>query len=203
MTTLATAATTDAEIEPPERTAAECELLSEDEVFHVLQNQRRRWVLKYLEGEDGPVRMRDVAEQVAAWEHETTVQGLTSTQRQRVYIPLYQNHLPKLDKLGVIDYNQSRGIVERKPLADQLNTHLDPFEFADQRSARDEESEEGEFRWEYPYIGLSALGTFLVAGKAFGLSLLAPAPDLVLGMVILFLFTLTTSVRLVSERLAA
>ncbi|MEM4779983.1 MAG: hypothetical protein QXG03_00225 [Halalkalicoccus sp.] len=69
--------------------------------------------------------MRDIAEQVAAWEHDTTVQQLTSDQRQRVYIALYQSHLPKLADFDLITYNRSRGIVERTALADQVTRYLD------------------------------------------------------------------------------
>jgi len=52
------------------------------------------------------VKMCDVAEHVAAKEHETTVKQLLSDERQRVYIPLYQSHLPKLDEAGIIDYDK-------------------------------------------------------------------------------------------------
>lgn len=55
--------------------------------------------------------MGTLAEIVSAKEHETTVAELTATQRQRVYVPLYQNHLPELDTKGFIEYDQSRGIV--------------------------------------------------------------------------------------------
>ncbi|USZ70649.1 DUF7344 domain-containing protein [Natronosalvus halobius] len=99
--------------------------LSKDEIFHLLQNERRRFVLQFLQGKDDSVRMPDIAEQVAAWENDTTVEQLSSQERQRVYIPLYQSHLPKLDKAGIIDYNQSRGIVERKPLADEMDRYID------------------------------------------------------------------------------
>ncbi|WP_390192428.1 DUF7344 domain-containing protein [Halalkalicoccus salilacus] len=73
--------------------------------------------------------MRKLTDQVAAWEHETTVEALNSTQRQRVYIPLYQNHLPKLAAHDIITYDQSRGYVEAKPRLSQLLVYLD-----DQRS---------------------------------------------------------------------
>jgi hypothetical protein len=99
--------------------------LDPDNVFHLLQNQRRRYALRYLDAvESETVRMSDLAEQVAAWEHDTDPQSVSSRQRQRVYIPLYQNHLPKLARHGVIDYQQSRGIVTRLDAADQLDEHL-------------------------------------------------------------------------------
>nr|WP_089827584.1 hypothetical protein [Halogranum amylolyticum] len=99
--------------------------LSKDDLFHILQNQRRRRVLKYLQATDKErVDMRDVAEQVAAWEHDTTLRQLTSDERQRVYIALYQSHLPKLDEKGIVEYNQSRGVVERTALADRFDHYL-------------------------------------------------------------------------------
>lgn len=99
------------EAPPSPSTPAPASSLSQGDIFHLLQTSRRRETLRYLLEASGPVEMRDVAEHVAAREHETTIDQLRSTQRQRVYIPLYQSHLPKLDKHGVIEYDQSRGII--------------------------------------------------------------------------------------------
>lgn len=115
--------------EPPEEPEDTPRDLSNDDLFHLLSNQRRRYVLHYLTECESPVEMRKLTDQVAAWEHETTVEALNSTQRQRVYIPLYQNHLPKLAAHDIITYNQSRGYVEAKPRLSQLLPYLD-----DQRS---------------------------------------------------------------------
>jgi len=102
--------------------------LSRDDLFFVLKNERRRLVLRYLAGSERVVRMRDVAEQVAAWEHDITLAELTSEQRQRVYIPLYQSHLPKLDALGLVEYDQSRGVVERTDRVAQVVPYLEADE---------------------------------------------------------------------------
>lgn len=83
--------------------------LPEYELFHVLRNERRRATLRYLDGRDGTVRMRDLAEQVAAWEHDTTIARLHSDERQRVSNSLSQSHLPKLGDAGTIRYDQDRG----------------------------------------------------------------------------------------------
>ncbi|ELY53005.1 DUF7344 domain-containing protein [Natronococcus jeotgali] len=96
---------------PANDAETEAASLSDDDVFHILQTNRRRDAIRYLLEQDEPVRMRDVAEYVAATENDTSVAKLTSTERQRVYIPLYQSHLPKLDSEGIIEYNKSRGIV--------------------------------------------------------------------------------------------
>jgi len=100
--------------------------LSLDEIYHLLQTQRRRDVLRYLRTADDRVRLRDLAEQVAAWEQETTVDNLTSDERQRVYISLYQSHLPKLDNHGIVNYDKDRGWVEPTPHTKQLQPYLEP-----------------------------------------------------------------------------
>lgn len=142
--------------------------LTRDDIFHVLQCRRRRLVLKYLqeyEG-DGPARMGDIAEHIAALEHDTTVNALRSQQRQRVYIALYQSHLPKLDSNGLINYNQDRGIVERLPLVDEVITHLDDVPAAgdEPTGAAGGPADTDESRWQQSYLGTSILSVALLLG---------------------------------------
>lgn len=103
---------------------SENEKFDRDELFHLLQNERRRRALDYLRGKEGPVRMRDIVDHVAAAEHGTSPEALRSNERKRVHIALYQSHLPKLDQAGVIDYDQDRGIVVRTDRAKELDQFL-------------------------------------------------------------------------------
>lgn len=126
------------------------EQLDQDDVFHILQCRRRRLVLKYMQERDGPADMRDVTERIAAVENDTTVAQLRSQERQRVYIALYQSHLPKMDRDGVVDYDQDRGTVERTARTDAFEPYLvnEPTLFPDEgrkdepRGAGDDESGE-------------------------------------------------------------
>ncbi|ELY87762.1 hypothetical protein C483_17733 [Natrialba hulunbeirensis JCM 10989] len=206
------------ERESGEESADDDETFTEDEIFHLLQNERRRLVLRYLRGTNEPVRMRDVAEQVAAWEHDTTVAELTSTQRQRVYIPLYQSHLSKLDEAGVIDYQQNRGIVERKPLADEVDQYLQVTEQnghmntsintntntntngnADTtaKNATDENDSAISIGDDY-YIGATAVCYVALLGAVFELPVLSILSGIGLSALILFLFTLVTASRFIN-----
>ncbi|ELZ10982.1 hypothetical protein C479_09233 [Halovivax asiaticus JCM 14624] len=110
--------------------------IARDEIFHILQCRRRRLVLKYLQEFDTPAKMTDITERIAAFEHDTTVAALKSQERQRVYIALYQSHLPKLDDEGIIEYQQNRGIVERTERAAAFDRYLD-----EEPSLRDDVSE--------------------------------------------------------------
>ena len=165
------------------------EELPVDEIFHILQNERRRMVLEYLQETDGSVRMRDVAEQVAAWENDTTVEELTSDQRQRVYIPLYQSHLPKLDKAGIIDYQQNRGVVERRPLARQLDYYLNADSNTNSAAAT---GKDGGTDWDDYYIGAAGAGAVLLLGAIFELPLLSIITGIGLSALILLMFTTLT-----------
>lgn len=92
-----------------------------DAVYHLLQNERRRGVISYLDDHEAPVTRSEVAEQVAAWENGTDVDGIDSQERKRVYIALHQIHLPKLDDAGVLEYDPDRGTITPRPLLEQVN----------------------------------------------------------------------------------
>lgn len=104
-------------------TGGEAEL-DRDRVFALLKNPRRRAVLRQL-GETPTTTLSDLADQIAADENDTTPERLSSSERKRVYISLYQNHLPKLAEFDAIDYDQSRGDVRRRERARRLQQYLD------------------------------------------------------------------------------
>ncbi len=162
--------------------------LSQDEIFHLLQTNRRRDTIRYLLelGEDS-VKMRDIAEHVAAREHDTTVAELTSAQRQRVYIPLYQSHLPKLDKKGVIEYNKSRGIVRPTDRITIFQPHLEPY----RNDSSQDDAERSIVRYlisDYYATAIAASTSLLVASMLGVLAL----PGVMLGTIITILFVLAT-----------
>ena len=179
------------------------ESISDDELFHLLQNSRRRAVLRYLRGREGPVRMRDVAEQVAAWEHETTVAQLTSEERQRVYIALYQSHLETLEEAGVIEYNKPRGIVDPLPLLDHVAAYIDrpvPGETDGAAEPATVGSAPGNGdRWEQRYLGVSVVGAILLVGTATDLSVLGALSSFTASVAILLTFSVLTLARMTLE----
>lgn len=100
--------------------------LTLDEIFELLKNERRREVINYLlESEDGTATLSDLAELIAAKENDIEVSQLSSDQRKRVYIGLYQCHLPKMDDMGVIDFEDNRGTVELSDTIEQVQPYLD------------------------------------------------------------------------------
>jgi DNA-binding transcriptional ArsR family regulator len=168
------------------------ESLSTDEIFHLLQSRRRRAVLRYLRDVEGPVEMRAIAEQVAAWENDTSPQAISSDERQRVYIPLYQSHLPKLDEEGIIEYDKDRGVVRKTPLAAQLVRYLDVDDPAPSHSDRSR-------RWGSYYLGVSGVGTVLFVGALLDVALFSLLPVTVVVGLVLGAFWLVTLGHSVAE----
>lgn len=101
--------------------------IAKDDAFHILQNMRRRAVLRYLleHADRDQFRRAEIVDAVAAWEYNTTVDQLTTTQRQRVYIGCHQNHFPKLADHGVIKYDQDRGRIAPQPLIHVFTPYFD------------------------------------------------------------------------------
>ena len=139
-----------------------------DVIFELLKNQRRRHLLRYLDERDGKVPLGELAEHVAALENDTTVNALTSGQRKRVYVGLYQCHLPKMDDAGVIDFNRDRGLIELNESAAQLDAYLD-------------EDTETERAWHNYYLGLTVAGGLLY-GSSY--AVLSPTHVVTTGAVV-------------------
>lgn len=101
------------------------ESLSLDVVFGLLSVERRRRTLIELRQTDGQTTLSDLATRLAALENDIPEGRVTSDQRKRVYIALYQSHLPKLDDADVIEFDQARGTVELGSNASVLYPYLD------------------------------------------------------------------------------
>jgi hypothetical protein len=97
---------------PVEEGTVEAHPVEIDQVFKILKNQRRRSVLRYLQTVDDEVRLGTLAEQLAAWECDKDVSQITSSERKRVYVGLYQSHLPKMSDVGAVSYNKPRGKIK-------------------------------------------------------------------------------------------
>jgi len=123
--------------------------LSQDTVFDLLSNSRRRFVLHYLERAGGPVRLSELAAEIAATENDVSVDELTSQQRKRTYVSLYQTHIPKLQDAGAVSYNAETGMVELAAGAGEIGE-----DFHQQGTDR---------QWQYYYLLLAGVGLVLYA----------------------------------------
>ena len=83
-----------------------------DELYGILKNKRRRLVLHYLlNAADHEGVLGTIATQIAAWENDIPVAEVDSTLRKRTYNTLQQTHLPKMDEVGLVEYDRYRGTI--------------------------------------------------------------------------------------------
>jgi hypothetical protein len=160
--------------------------LSKNELFHLISTTRRREVIRYLLETGGQVGLPKLARHVAALEYETSVEDVTQAQYQRIYIPLYQSHLPKLDEAGVIRYDSTKGLVEPTT---QLNAFapylkLSPHEKNDAQSSSETMAFDRQAVGNW-YLGSAGLSAILLLAVTLGL---IPISGEFLGGIIIALF---------------
>ncbi len=161
--------------------------LSKGEIFEVLRNQRRRYVLQYLKQDTRPVELGDLAQQVAAWEYETTLDDVTPEQRKRVYTTLQQTHLPKMDQSGILLFDSDDGVIEATDRTRDISIYLEIVPGH-------------EFAWRELYLSLGAISSALVAALWLEIYPLTLLSDLTWTGIIAVTFTLTAAVHIYYER---
>lgn len=114
-----------------------------DEIFDVLKIERRRYVLRYLHLADHDVTVGELAEALA--ERASGNGTYTHRDRKRMYVSLYQSHLPKLRQAGVVEWDDRGGDVRLTAVFGQFEPYL---------YGRSTPS----IRWGRLYLGAGALG---------------------------------------------
>lgn len=176
--TTQTAATETADVPPSvlgearaDSTATGPDTLPMDVVFDILKNRRRRLVIRYLAEESASTTLSDLAEHIAALENDKPVGSLSSAERKRVYVSLYQSHLPKMDDADVIDFDSDRGTVERDDDVDRFVEFIDV------------DLSEGERDWPRYYLALAGLGVVAFVGQQAFLPI-SPLTGVLIGVLL-------------------
>lgn len=147
-----------------------------DDVFDTLSSRRRRYVLHALKRADGPVTLRDLSLQLAAWENDLDVEAVRPKQRKRLYTALHQTHLPKMADMGVIEYDRNRGVVSLASDVDQFDVYFDIVDAGPGHRHR-------------AYLLLGAILTPLVVAGTFGIAPFAAVGGYTYALATTLLFT--------------
>ena len=110
--------------------------LSQDELFSLLSNPRRRFILQYLNRNPERIRLQALATEVAAWENETDPEDLTDKEQKRLYVSLHQTHIPKLEAAGIVEYDSDTGEIQLTDRGSDVNRYLDAGAPGDDDSRR-------------------------------------------------------------------
>ena len=149
--------------------------LTEDELFELLSNRRRRYILHELMWEDGRLDIGTLSQEIAACEDGVDLQEDSSSDRKRVYTALHQSHLPKLDKAGVVDFDQDRGTVEPTPTLEDVEIYMDVVRGR-------------EIPWSDYYLGLTGVAGLVVAASTLNVGPFAALPSSAWGVFLIVTF---------------
>lgn len=135
--------------------------LSAEEIHTVLSNSRRREVIKQLQTNGDGMAARELAERIA--ELESGESPAPRNKRQSAYVALQQTHLPKLDKLGIIEYDSQSKHVRLRDSVAQVTEYM--------REASPHSASQPDL-----FLGIGVLGLLLVLGSDIGLPVLGAVP---------------------------
>ncbi|GAA0522976.1 hypothetical protein SAMN04488066_105170 [Halorubrum aquaticum] len=143
--------------------------LSEDEIFEVLSNRRRRFVIHALKREEGAVEVSDLSTHVTAWEVGVEPEEVEYEDRRNVYSTLQRTHLPKLEEKNVVTFDEEENLVWATPELENLDIYVEVL------GTR-------EIPWSLYYVGLAGVAVALLLAVATGTPGFAAFAPLDVGM---------------------
>lgn len=122
--------------------------LSKNDVFDILRNERRRGIIEVLH-EHGEMSIRNISEYIACMGTDGEVDNKL---RRSIYISLIQTHIPKLEHLGIIEYDKHNDVIKLLHNAEKVTLHMEVVK-------------KGDVPWSIYYLlmsGLSLAGVFAI-----------------------------------------
>ena len=159
--------------------------LAESDIHDVLRNDRRRLVLERLaEGKDRQT-VSDLAEYIATV--ESGKEPPPRNVRQSVYVSLHQTHLPKLDDLGIVEYDADAKAVLRDENADDVAVYMEVVP-------------KNAISWAEYYFGLGVLGLLAVVGQLVGVPVLEAVDSRLLATLLFLVDTVSAGYHVFDQR---
>ncbi|PSP27857.1 hypothetical protein BRC65_03870 [Halobacteriales archaeon QH_2_65_14] len=161
--------------------------ISYDDCFDLLRNHRRRYTLHYLQDNDGVATLGDLSDQIAAWENDIPPEEVSYDERKRVYTSLQQVHLPRMDRMNVIEFDDREGTIELGPGANDLDVYLGL-------------GEKDDVPWSLFYLGLAAFNLLVLGAVLLGVPSIDTLPAVMVGAFAVATFLITSLVHFYATR---
>lgn len=162
------------------------EELSEEDVFEVLSNRRRRFVIHALKRAEDPPDVSELSRYVTAWELGMEPEEVPYEERHNVHSTLRRTHLPKLTEKNVVTVDDD-DVVRPAPALDNLDIYVEVL-----RSK--------EIPWSHYYLGLAALSLLLLAAVQVGLPAFGALSPLAVSVFAVTAFGVSAAVHYVIGR---
>lgn len=92
------------------------------DVFDLLASSRRRRLLGSLIAHDDAAPLRQLSREIAAHETDSSPAAVDTEEIRRVYISLYQTHVPLLERHGIVAFDADEKVVSLEKRPDEVLT---------------------------------------------------------------------------------
>ncbi|SEO54144.1 hypothetical protein SAMN04487948_103146 [Halogranum amylolyticum] len=158
--------------------------LERTEIHDILRNDRRRRVIESLCEQDEPLSVRELSETIAT--AETGERPAPRNVRQSVYVSLHQTHLPKLEELDVVGYDDETKEITLAAAVDDVTVYMEVVP-------------ENDISWAEFYLGLGVLGLLLVAAHSLGVPTVSAVDAAVWTTAVLVAFVVSATYHLATQ----
>lgn len=116
-----------------------------DEVFSLFSNERRRFVLYYLDQTDGKVPLDELAKQVEEWESDPQNYATLDSDYDDIVISLEHTDLPKIEKITHIEYDRQNKEIRISEVSSEIEILLSVSKAIEHPSSSDDILDSGLF----------------------------------------------------------
>lgn len=163
------------------------EELSEDEIFDILSNRRRRFVVHALVRADEPMDICELSIFVTAWHLGIDPDDVEYEDRRNVYSTLRRTHLPKMEAKGLVTVDEENSTVEPTPTLQDLDVYVEVLEG-------------WEIPWGLYYVGLAGTAAVFLLAVATGAPGFAGFEPLDVGVFTVATFGVSSVVHNIVDR---
>lgn len=133
-----------------DQTTTTTDSLSEETIYDILSNRRRRYIVHILKRSETPVDVTEASKQITAWEMGIDIDEVSYEDRHPVYTALRDSHIPALAKHDLISYDESTNTVTAQPALTQLDVYVETLRG-------------NEISWSLYYLGIASISVLLLA----------------------------------------
>ncbi|MFP9193876.1 hypothetical protein ACLI4Q_19895, partial [Natrialbaceae archaeon A-CW1-1] len=87
-------------------------MVSLDELFEILSDKRRRYVLYCLHEQDGSITIQELVETINMWEEDPPAQSSAWDKIEHLEVELEHHHLPKTAEADFVQYNPENRTIQ-------------------------------------------------------------------------------------------
>lgn len=123
--------------------------LSEDDIYGVLSNRRRRFVIHALKRKKEPVNIAELSAHITAWELGVDPEEVDYEDQRSVYSTLKRTHLPNLEEKNLVTVDKEEKAVRATSELESLDIYVEALNSK-------------EIPWSLYYVGLAGVAIALL-----------------------------------------